>query len=62
MTLGSINALVASHYFLVPSILDKLSAEAVAQFLANMKAIKKDLSLDLDLAGIIGCMTRLAEP
>lgn len=62
MTLGSVNALVASHYFLVPTILDKLSAEAVAQFLTNMKAIKKDLALDLDLAGIIGCMTRLAEP
>lgn len=62
MTLGSINALVASHYFLVPTILDKLSAEAVAQFLSNLKAIKTDLALDLDLAGIIGCMTRTAEP
>jgi chromosome partitioning protein len=62
MTLGSINALVASHYFLVPTIPDKLSAEAVAQFLANMTAIKKDLALDLELAGIIGCMTRTVEP
>lgn len=62
MTLGSINALVASHYFLVPTMLDKLAAEAVGQFIANMKAIKRDLSLDLKLAGIIGCMTRNSDP
>jgi chromosome partitioning protein len=62
MTLGSINALVASHAFVVPTILDSLSMEAVGQFLTNMKAIKKDLDLDLDLAGIVGMMTRLAKP
>lgn len=62
MTLGSINALVASHYFIVPTMLDKLAAEAVGQFVANMKAIKRDLSLDLKLGGIVGCMTRNAEP
>ena len=58
MTLGSINALVASHYFIVPTMLDKLSAEAVGQFIANMKAIKSDLKLDLKLGGIVGCMSR----
>jgi cellulose biosynthesis protein BcsQ len=58
MTLGSINALVASHYFVVPTVLDSLSAEAVRQFLVNMRAIKKDLQLDIDLAGIAGVMTR----
>jgi chromosome partitioning protein len=62
MTLGSINALVASHAFVVPTILDSLSVEAVSQFLTNMKAIKGDLSLDLDLAGIVGMMTRQAKP
>jgi cellulose biosynthesis protein BcsQ len=62
MTLGAINALVASHKFFVPTVLDKISAEAVAQFIVNMQAIKKDLKLDIDLAGIIGCMTRNAEP
>src|SRR5439155_20877282 len=35
MTLGSINALVASHAFVVPTILDTLSVEAVGQFLTN---------------------------
>jgi cellulose biosynthesis protein BcsQ len=59
MTLGSINALVASHAFVVPTVLDRLSAEAVSQFLANMRAIKADLALDIDLAGIAGVMTRV---
>lgn len=58
MTLGSINALVASHFFIVPTILDTLSVEAVGQFLSNMRAIKEDLALDLELAGIVGMMTR----
>jgi cellulose biosynthesis protein BcsQ len=62
MTLGSINALVASHFFVVPTILDSLSVEAVSQFLTNMKAIKGDLDLDLELAGIVGMMTRQAKP
>jgi chromosome partitioning protein len=60
MTLGSINALVASHYFVVPSVLDRLSGEAVSQFLTNMKAIKNDLKLDINLAGVVGMMTRTA--
>ncbi len=62
MTLGSINALVASHTFVVPTILDSLSVEAISQFLTNMKAIKGDLDLDLCLAGIVGMMTRQAKP
>jgi cellulose biosynthesis protein BcsQ len=62
MTLGSINALVASHYFIVPTILDSLSVEAVSQFLTNVRAIKSDLALDVELAGIVGMMTRQVEP
>jgi chromosome partitioning protein len=58
MTIGTLNALVASHFFLVPTALDKLSAEAVPQFLSNMRAVQKDLDLDLDLAGIIGTLSR----
>jgi cellulose biosynthesis protein BcsQ len=61
MSLGSINALIASHYLVVPTILDKLSSEAVGQFLANMSAIRDDLRLDLQLAGIIGTMSLGAE-
>ena len=61
MSLGSINALIASHYFVVPTILDKLSSEAVGQFLTNMRAIREDLELDLELAGIIGTMSLAKE-
>jgi chromosome partitioning protein len=62
MTLGTVNALVTSHYFFVPTVLDTLSAEAVSQFLTSVKQIKSDLSLNIELAGIIGCMTRLGQP
>jgi chromosome partitioning protein len=57
MSLGAINALIASHFIVVPTILDKLSSEAVEQFLTNMRAIREDLKLDLQLAGIIGTMS-----
>lgn len=57
MSLGAINALIASHHLVVPTILDKLSAEAVDQFLTNMEAIRDDLHLDLQLTGIIGTMS-----
>ena len=52
MTLGSVNALVTSHYFLVPTIHDKISAEAVSTFLKQMIAIKKDLDLILSSLGL----------
>jgi chromosome partitioning protein len=58
MTIGTINALVASHYFITPTALDRLSSEAVPQFITNMKAIKEDLKLDIELAGIAGMMSR----
>jgi cellulose biosynthesis protein BcsQ len=58
LTIGAINALVASHYFFVPTVLDKISVEAVPQFLSNVKGIKQDLNLDLELAGIIGTLTQ----
>jgi cellulose biosynthesis protein BcsQ len=61
LSLGAINALVASHYLIVPTILDKLSSEAVNQFLTNMRELKKDLHLHLKLAGIIGTMSLRAE-
>ncbi len=60
MTIGTVNALIASHYFLVPTALDRLSSEAVPQFVTNMKAITKDLKLDIELAGIAGMMSRVA--
>jgi cellulose biosynthesis protein BcsQ len=61
MAMGAVNALVASHYFVVPTLLDRLSAEAVGTFLTSMRAIKSELKLDIDLAGIAGVMTRNAD-
>jgi chromosome partitioning protein len=59
LTLGSLNALVASDYLIVPTVLDKLSAEAVGTFLSQMKTIVADMRLPLQLAGIVGNMSRL---
>ncbi len=58
MTLGTVNAFIASHFFVVPSVLDRISSEAVKPFLTQVQAMKKDLSLDLELAGIVATMTR----
>jgi cellulose biosynthesis protein BcsQ len=62
LALGAVNALFASHYFLAPTILDKLSGVAVQRFIAQVREIKNDAQLDLDLAGIIGSMTRVHPP
>jgi cellulose biosynthesis protein BcsQ len=58
LTLGAVNALVASHYLLVPSALDRMSTEALRQFLAIAKGIKGDLKLDVDLLGAVGTLSR----
>jgi cellulose biosynthesis protein BcsQ len=58
LTLGAVNALVASHYLLVPTALDRMSTEALRQFLAIAKGIKNDLKLDIDLLGAVGTLSR----
>lgn len=58
MTMGSVNAMIASHHFLVPTILDKLSVEAISLFLSQLKAVKGELDLEIDLAGIVATLTR----
>ncbi len=58
LTMGAINALVASHYFFVPTNLDKIAVETVPQFLSNVKGIKEDLNLGIELGGIIGTLTK----
>jgi cellulose biosynthesis protein BcsQ len=57
LTLGAINALVASHFFFIPTILDGLSVEAVPQLLKQISAIKNDMDLGIEFAGVIGTMT-----
>jgi cellulose biosynthesis protein BcsQ/sulfur transfer complex TusBCD TusB component (DsrH family) len=58
LTLGAVNALVASHHLIVPSMLDLLSADAVRQFMTTSFAITQDLKLDLELLGTVGSMSR----
>lgn len=58
MTLGTVNALVASHSYIVPVIPDRVSSEAVRPFLTQVERLKADLELDLDLAGVVATMTR----
>lgn len=58
MTLGTVNAFVASHFYVVPTILDRISVEAVKPFLTQVELLKKDLDLDTELAGIVATMTR----
>jgi cellulose biosynthesis protein BcsQ len=59
LSLGAVNALVASHQLIVPSMLDSLSVDAVRQFMGLAFAVKSDLMLDLDLLGAVGSMTRV---
>lgn len=61
LAMGSINALVASHFFLVPTSFDKLSAPAVFNFITRMKALKSEMGLGLELAGIIGCLSQIEQ-
>jgi chromosome partitioning protein len=58
LSLGSINALFASHFYLVPSILDKLSGEAVGRFIRQVWDLKEEFDLDVELLGLIGMMTK----
>jgi chromosome partitioning protein len=57
LTTASISALCASTHFIVPTNLDKLSAETIGSFLNRVRALKEDLGLPLELAGIVGTMS-----
>lgn len=57
LTTASIAALCASTHLIVPTNLDKLSAETVGSFLNRVWALKKELKLPLKLAGVVGTLT-----
>ncbi len=57
-TTGMVNALCASSYFLVPTVLDNSSAEAVRYFLQVVQNNFKPLNPALELLGIVGTMTQ----
>lgn len=57
LSLGTVNAIVASHGLVVPTILDKLSKEAVARFIGQVGELKATFKLDIRLLGIVGTMS-----
>jgi cellulose biosynthesis protein BcsQ len=57
LTTSLVGALVAGTNLLVPTILDKLSAETTGSFLRQVWTLKQSLGLGLELAGVVGTMT-----
>ncbi|MGE0852647.1 MAG: AAA family ATPase [Hyphomicrobiaceae bacterium] len=57
LTLGAINALVASTHLVVPTVLDQLAAERVGYFLKNASTFRDLFNPNLKLAGVLGTMT-----
>lgn len=57
LTTASISALCASTHLLVPTNLDRLSAETIGSFLNRVKSLKENLNLPIQLAGVLGTMT-----
>ena len=57
LTLGAINALVASTHLVVPTVLDQLAAERVGYFLRHASMFRDLFNPNLKLAGVLGTMT-----
>jgi cellulose biosynthesis protein BcsQ len=57
LTTGAINAFCASTHLLVPTVYDRLSAEAVGTFLNGARVLKHALNPAIDLLGIVGMLT-----
>ena len=57
LTLGAINALIASTHLVVPTVLDQLAAERVGYFLKNASTFRDLFNPNLKLAGVLGTMT-----
>lgn len=57
LTTASISALCASTHLLVPTNLDRLSAETIGSFLSRVRSLKEALGLPISLAGVLGTMT-----
>jgi chromosome partitioning protein len=57
-TMGTVAAIAASTHVLIPTGLDKLSAEAVGPALATIKLLKAKLNPRLKLLGVVGNLSR----
>ena len=56
LSLGTVNALCASHAILVPTVPDKLSVDAVGRFLQRANVFR-ELNSALLKAGVVACLT-----
>jgi cellulose biosynthesis protein BcsQ len=61
LTAGTINALCASTHLLIPTVYDRLSAEAVGTFLNGVQVIKTHLNHRIELLGVVGTLTYQAD-
>jgi chromosome partitioning protein len=61
LTAAAINGLCAATHVLVPTVLDRMSAEAVGFFLASAKRLRAKLNPGLELLGVVGVMTDRAD-
>ena len=57
LTTGTINALCASTHLLVPTMFNPISAEPVANFIRNSKALMDQLNPKLEFLGVVETMT-----
>jgi chromosome partitioning protein len=57
LTSGTVNALCASTHLLIPTVFDKLSAEAVGTFLNGVQVLKTHLNPMIELLGVVGTLT-----
>src|SRR5215510_3107966 len=57
LTAATINGFCASTHLLVPTVYDKMSAEAVGTFLQGVRSLKNRLNTQIDLLGVVGTLT-----
>jgi cellulose biosynthesis protein BcsQ len=62
LTTSFVNGLCTSTHLLVPTILDDMSANAVDNFLSQIRALKPRICPQLNLLGIVGSKTHYREP
>lgn len=53
LTFGMINALAAATHILIPTVIDRMSAEAVGNFLAALRGLRGDLNPHIKVAGVV---------
>jgi len=57
LTAATVNGFCASTHLLVPTLYDKMSADAVGTFLHGVRTLKNRLNTQIDLLGVVGTLT-----